>query len=257
MTRREVKEAYDRGADAWQTGPAAVYQRLADALVATAPVPLNGARVLDVGAGTATAARAALAGGAASAVASDLAAGMLAHRPSSVSAVVADLERLPFRDRSFDLVTAAFCLGHLADPAGGIREIRRVGGALVASAFVPGPSHPAKVAIDAALLDVGFRPPEWYRHQKDALEPRVDDPDALGALATDAGFGRVVVHRLEVDTGLDTPAAAVAWRLGMAQLAPFVSSLDPDVRARAWAAAEESVAPYVPVLLPMLALSAH
>jgi ubiquinone/menaquinone biosynthesis C-methylase UbiE len=220
-------------------------------------VPMIGARVLDVGAGTATAARAALARGAGSAVASDLAAGMLAHRPESVTAVVADLERLPFRDRSFELVTAAFCLGHLADPAAGMREIRRVGLAVVASAFVPGPSHPAKAAVDAALAEVGFRTPEWYEHQKDALEPRVDDPDALHALASDAGFDHVTVHRLEVHTGLDTPAAVVAWRLGMAQLAPFVSALDPEVREEARAAAEEAVAPFVPVLLPMLALSAH
>ena len=256
MNRAQVGEAYDRGAESWRRGPEAVYARLADALVGTAPVPLTGARVLDVGAGTATAARAALARGAASAVASDLAAGMLRSRPAGVAAVVADIVRLPFGDGSFDLVTAAFCLGHLADPGAGLREIRRVGTAVVASAFAPGESHPAKAAVDDALAEVGYRPPDWYVHQKEVLEPRVDDPEALRRLAAEAGFGDVAVHRIEVDTGLDTAAAAVEWRLGMAQVAPFVDSVAPETLARARAAAEEAVAPFVPVVLPILALSA-
>jgi ubiquinone/menaquinone biosynthesis C-methylase UbiE len=255
MSRPDVREAYDHGAGSWRRGPEAVYARLADALVAAAPVPLAGARVLDVGAGTATAARAALARGADSAVASDIAAAMLHGRPDEVPAVVADLVQLPFRDRSFDLVTAAFCLGHLADPAAGLREIRRVGSAIVASAFPPGESHPAKAAIDQALAGLGYQAPDWYRHQKDVLEPRVDDPEALHRLAREAGFDRVDVRRIDVDTGLDTPGAAVDWRLGMAQLAPFVESLPPDVLARARAAAEEAVAPFVPVVLPILALT--
>ena len=256
MSRPDVRGAYDHGADSWRRGPEAVYARLADALVATAPVPLVGARVLDVGAGTATAARAALARGAEAAVATDLAAQMLQSRPAGMPAVVADIIRLPFADRSFDLVTAAFCLGHLDDPAEGLREIRRVGAAVVASAFPPGEPHPAKVAIDEALDGLGYRVPEWYRHQKEVLEPRVDDPGALHRLAQEAGFGSVTVRRLDVDTGLDTAEAAVAWRLGMAQLAPFVASLSPGALVRARAAAAEAVAPHVPVVLPILALSA-
>lgn len=249
-------EAYDHGAASWRRGPEAVYARLADALVGTARVPLTGARVLDVGAGTATAARAALARGAAWAVASDLAAGMLRNRPPGVAAVVADIGRLPFDDAAFDLVTAAFCLGHLADPGAGLREIRRVGAAVVASAFAPGETHPAKAAVDDALAEVGYRPPDWYVHQKEVLEPEVDDPEALRRLAVAAGYTDVTVHRIEVDTGLDNPSAAVEWRLGMAQLAPFVESLAPDTLTRARAAAEEAVAPFVPVVLPILALSA-
>lgn len=256
MSHPEAGTAYDHGAESWRRGPEAVYARLADALVATAPVPLRGARVLDVGAGTATAARAALARGAASAVASDLAPRMLRSRPDGVAAVVADIARLPFGDGSFDLVTAAFCLGHLEDPGAGLREIRRVGAAVVASAFAPGETHPAKAAVDDALADLGYRPPDWYVHQKEVLEPQVDDPQALQRLAAEAGFGDVVVHRIEVDTGLDDAASAVEWRLGMAQLAPFVDSLAPEELARARAAAEEAAAPFVPVVLSILALSA-
>jgi SAM-dependent methyltransferase len=181
---------------------------------------------------------------------------MLRGRPPGVPAVVADFAELPFADGSFDLVTAAFCLGHLADPARGLREIRRVGAAVVASAFPPGETHPAKSAVDDALAGLGYRTPEWYQHQKDVLEPRVDDPEALRRLAVDAGYEHVAVHRLEVDTGLETPEAVVEWRLGMAQLAPFVAALSSEELAQARTAAAEAVAPHVPVVLPILALSA-
>jgi ubiquinone/menaquinone biosynthesis C-methylase UbiE len=256
MSMPGVREAYDGSASSWRRGPEGVYARLADALLSVSPVDLVGARVLDVGAGTAVAARAALARGATSAVATDVAAQMLAGRPASVPGVLADAARLPFPDGTFELVTAAFCLGHLADPAAGVAEIHRVGSAAVASAFTPGPGHQVKSAVDEVLARVGFRTPRWYQHQKDVLEPRVEDPEALRALARSAGFGEVEVHRLEVDSGLDSPAAVVDWRLGMAHLAPFVGGLPPDVLRRARAEAEEAVSAMLPVVIPILALSA-
>lgn len=251
-----VRDAYDGSAASWRRGPEAVYARLAEALLSVTPVDLTGAKVVDVGAGTGVAARAALAGGAASAVATDVAAQMLRGRPARVAAVLADGARLPFADHSFDLATAAFCLGHMPDPAEVVSEIHRVSPALLASAFVPGPPHPAKTAIDAVFARAGFVLPAWYRHQKDVLEPRVDDPAALERLARDAGFGAVEVRELEVDTGLSSPADVVRWRVGMAHLAPFVAGLDQAVRERVSAEAEEAVADLMPVVIPMLALSA-
>src|SRR5206468_3673298 len=124
----------------------------------------------------------------------------------------------PFADASFDLVTAAFCLGHLPDPAAGMVELRRVGNALVASAFVPGWTHPAKEAVDAVMAEVGFVVPDWYRRVKDETEPAVNDAAALVDLAREAGFGSAEVQVLEVDSGLATPADVVAWRFGMAHL---------------------------------------
>lgn len=256
MSRPGVRAAYDASAVSWRRGPEAVYARFAEAMLALAPQPLAGVSVLDVGAGTGVAARAALRRGAASAVATDIAAGMLAGRSPAVRAAVADACRLPFRDDTFDLVTAAFCLGHLPDPEAAMAEIRRVGRAVSASAFVPGPGHPVKGAVDEAFTRVGFTVPEWYRHQKEVLEPRVDDPEGLAALARVAGFTEVTVRRVDVDTGLDTPEAAVAWRLGMAHLAPFVATLDPEVRDRASAEAQAAVAAYLPVVVPILVLSA-
>lgn len=251
-----VREAYDSAATVWRQGPERVYARLAEALVDVAPVPLAGALVLDVGAGTAVAARAALARGAAGAVATDVSVGMLAGRPAGVAAALADLARLPFGGGTFDLVTAAFCLGHLPDPERALVEMRRVAPAAVASAFAPGPGHPAKAAVDGVFARFGFTAPDWYRRQKEVLEPRVEDPELLRDHARAAGYRRVEVHRRTVETGLATPAEVVSWRVGMAHLAPFAAGLPAATLAQARAEAEQAVAPLLPVAIDMLALSA-
>ncbi|MDQ2816042.1 MAG: hypothetical protein M3Z75_30430, partial [Actinomycetota bacterium] len=48
----DLRAGYDVAAQNWADGPGPVYARLAQALVAAAPVPLPGALVLDLGAGT-------------------------------------------------------------------------------------------------------------------------------------------------------------------------------------------------------------
>ena len=63
----------------WADGPGPMYAQLARVLVAAAPVPLAGRLVLDLGAGTGVAGRAALAAGARRVVAADLSEGMLRH----------------------------------------------------------------------------------------------------------------------------------------------------------------------------------
>jgi SAM-dependent methyltransferase len=251
-----VADAYDRAADGWRRGPEAVYARLADALVENAPGPVSGARVLDIGAGTAVAARAALRAGAASVVAADLATGMLAHRDPGVRAVCADAQRLPFADVSFDLALAAFCLGHLPDPVRALREARRVAGRVAASAFAPGWTHPAKAVVDEVMAGHGFELPGWYAQVKGVTEPAVNDAVALAALAQAAGFAAVEVRELQVDSGLTSAAEVVAWRFGMAHLAPFVAGLALEEVARARAEAEEAVAGSLPVVIPVLVLSA-
>lgn len=256
MTMPEVRDAYDRAAAAWRRGPERVYGRFAEAMLVRSPVDPRGARVLDVGAGTAVAGRAALDRGAASVVATDLAAGMLRHRGPGIHAVAADAAHLPFGDGSFDLATAGFCLGHLPDPGAALAEIRRICGAVVATAFAPGPSHPAKAAIDEVMVQEGFDVPAWYQRLKEETEPAVEDPDALRSLARSAGFAHVDLAVLDVDTGLETPAAIVEWRWGMAHLADFVATLPDDARALARARCEDAVAEMLPVVVRILVLSA-
>ena len=257
MSTPDMRAAYDGSALAWTSGPGRVYARLADALVECTPVPLTGARVLDLGAGTGVASRAAAAKGAAHVVALDYADAMLPHGHTGVMPVVGDGCALPFGNHSFDLVVSAFALSHFVDPLEALTEVRRVGGALLASAFAADWTHPAKDAVENVLVGFGYQPPTWYLRLKQEGEPAVNDPGKLTQLARVAGFHDVAVHTLKVATGVDTAEELVSWRLGMAQVAPFVESLSVYDRAALQRAAEAAVAGVPPLVVEMLALAAR
>ena len=267
-----VRAAYDTSARLWAEGPEPVYARLARALLAQPLLTgtlstgtlstemgagLAGARVLDLGSGTGVAARAALAAGARSVVAADSALGMLRRCPGRLHPVAADATALPFRDGCFDLAVAAFCLGHLDRPVAGLREARRVAGALAASSFAAGWNHPAKAAVDEVLAAFGYRPPSWYATFKRDTEPWASDAAALGRDATAAGYADVRLWTITVDTGLSRPAELAAWRLGMAHVAPFVGSLTAARRAELRHAAQDAVAGSGPLVVDMLVLTAR
>lgn len=143
-------------------------------------------------------------------------------------------------------------LGHVSDPVLALRETRRVGGGLLASAFNTDWTHPAKAAADQALLPFGFRPPPWYVLLKCETEPQVDDPDHLGAMAKAAGYRDVSVRTVQVAVGLNTPAQLAQWRLGMAHVAPFVQFLPSSQRA----AVELALVGAPPLVIPMVVLAA-
>ncbi len=248
-----LRAGYDTAAGGWACGPGPVYARLAAALMAAAPVPLAGRLVLDLGAGTGVAGRAALAAGARAVAGADLSAGML-RRHHGGSPVVADAVALPFRDGRFDLVVAAFCLNHLDRPEAALAEARRVGAALAASVFAPGWTHPAKDAVDAAARSFGYQPPAW--HTVLAPGSRAGDPEVLAGQAAAAGFGRVRAYATDVPTGLATPAELAAWRLGMAHFAPFLRSLDAPGRAAVRRTAERAVTGMDPLVVSMVVLTA-
>jgi ubiquinone/menaquinone biosynthesis C-methylase UbiE len=235
-----LQDAYDTAAPAWTHGAERVYLPLAQALVGQ--VEVAGRRVLDLGAGTGVAGRAALAAGARSVVAADVAVAMLRRCAPPLQPVAADALRLPFRDRSFDLVLAAFCLGHLASLAAGLREARRIGAAIAASSFAPGWTSPAKEAVETALRPFGYVPPAWYLRFKQETERAAGDPEVLTAQLAAAGFGQVRIRPVTVRTGLSAPAELAAWRLGMAHVAPFISSLQARDATAARQAAEQAVA---------------
>jgi len=245
--------AYDVAARGWDDGPGRLYRATAAAMLDVAPIALHGARVLDVGAGTGIAGSDALRRGA-SVVATDYAAGMLRHNVDR-EVVVADACSLPFADASFDLVLAAFLVNHLDEPAVGLREFRRVAPAVLTSTFHESWDHPAKTVVDEAMAEAGFVPPAWYADIK-ATNQQVADPDQLAGLARQVGYTAVEVFHVDVETGIDDPAAMVEWRWGMAHLAPFVASLDEATRERMRVRAEQAAAGLPPVVVPMLALSA-
>jgi SAM-dependent methyltransferase len=240
----DITAAYDASAGDWADGPEQMYGPLATALVevADAVVPLAGRVVLDLGAGTGVAGRAALAAGARHVICADLAIGMLRQCGAALHPVAADAAALPLRDGAVDLVLAAFSLSHLPSIAAGLAEIRRVGLAVAASSFAPRWTHPAKTATDEALRAFGYRPPAWYDALKDETEPQAADAALLAELAVAAGFGDAEIRTVNVPTGLSTPAELAAWRLGMAHVAPFVRALDPGRQTELRRAAERSVA---------------
>jgi SAM-dependent methyltransferase len=248
----EIRDAYNTAGPAWRDGPARMYSRLAAALLDHAPVPLEGARVLDVGAGTGVATSEARRRGAGPVVATDLAAGMLT-RVEMVPLALADARALPFRDDAFDLVVEGFVLNHLADPVPALAEARRVAPAVAASTFDPAWEHPAKQVVDEVMASAGFVPPPWYVELQ-SFAPRGRDEVHAHAIA--AGYRTVSVTRVEVAGGLNSPAAVVDWRWGMAHLAPFVATLDPGLRAELRARSEDVVTGLPPVVVTMLALSA-
>jgi len=268
----DERAAYDQAAPLWAAGPERLYASLARALLACAVDALAdgrtadggltdgglaGWRVLDLGAGTGAAGRAAVAAGARSVVSADFAHGMLRRCGVDLHPVAADATALPFRDGRFDLALAAFCLGHLDRPAAGLHEARRVSAALAASSFAPGWSHPAKAAVDDVLGSFGYRPPPWYVTFKRDAEPWASDPAALGRDTAAAGFADVRLRTVTVDTGLSSPAQLAGWRLGMAHVAPFVCSLPAGRQAELRQAAEAAVTGTGQLVVSMLVLIAR
>ena len=108
--------------------------------------------------------------------------------------------------------------------------------------FAPGWSHPARDAVDEALRGFGYDPPTWYVTLMPGAGSPTADQQALAEQAAAAGFGHVRVHTATVRTDLESAAELASWRLGLAQFAPFMRSLDTGDRAEVQRAAERAVA---------------
>ena len=247
----DLRDAYSATGDEWQRGPGRIYERLADVLVAASPVPVEGALVADIGAGTGAGGRAARSAGAASVVALDVAFGMLQADPDGTPAVVGDARVLPLRAGCVDLGLAAFSLNHLADPAAGLREAARIvrpGGAVVAGAYAGDDTHPVKEVVEVVLRRHGWAPPGWVDWMRTEAVPRLASVDGAAAAARAAGLVRSTVEHVGVPFPDLSVEALVAWRLGMAQHAPFVATLDAEARASIVEAAVQELGPRPPTL---------
>lgn len=224
----DVADAYSTTGSAWQRGPGRIYDRLAEVVVAASPLALAGARALDLGAGTGAVSRAVLARGG-SVVGVDVAFGMLAAcAPSRPPAAVGDATDLPFADGRFDAVIAAFSVNHVADPVRALQEAARVtvpAGCVVVSAYAEDDHHPARDAVYAAAAARGWDPPSWIAQVSALAVPRLATVERAIAVAVAAGLDDVVARRVAVAFPDLSVADLVEWRLGMAQLAPFVASL--------------------------------
>jgi len=248
-----LADAYSATGGAWQAGPGRVYDRLAEHLVAACPGEVGGRRVLDVGAGTGAASRAAIAAGAAHVVASDLAGGMLVHDAGSrPPAVRGDARFLPFPEATFGAVVAAFCLNHLVEPAEGLAEAARVlapGGGMVASAYADDDTHPVKASVEAACAAAGWVPGGWYEDLRRDAMPGLATVARAGSAARSAGLHESEVTHQQVPFPDLAPIDLVHWRLGMAQVAPFVAALRPQAREALLADALDRLGPSPPPLV--------
>jgi len=222
---------YRDAAAAWAAGPMLAYGPLARHLVARSPVPLDGAVVLDAGAGTG-AAGAVLRELGAFVVAIDLQPEMLLMgRSVGGSAAVADVSVLPLRSGAVDVAVAAFVLNHVADPTCTLRELRRAcvaDGVVLASTF-SGQRASAKNVVDDVARRYGWEPPRWYAAIQ-ARAAQIGTCDAFAAASRRAGLVHVEVDEMPIDVGLDDPSALAAYRLGMPQFNELLHQLAPDRR---------------------------
>jgi SAM-dependent methyltransferase len=241
-------DEYAGAAEAWATQASAVYSRLARALVDDCPVPLDGARVLDLGAGTGVVSEVASAAGAA-VFAADLSLDMLAygryHRPP---AAVADAFALPFKAATFDAVLAGCLVNHFEEPALVLRAAAstvRSGGAVVVSSFASAPD-PLKDAVDGVAARHGWKAPEWYLVIKRASALHLGDFETLAATGRAAGLRDVVARRHDISMSGLTVEQAVGYRLSLPTFTPWLDSLSPGEHERVMDEALRVAAPIVP-----------
>lgn len=253
--------SYDDLASAWETGAGKVYRPLAQALVASSPVPLRGRHVLDAGCGTGMVAAAAADEGAA-VTALDRSLGMLHTVGSASPRIAGDVTALPFRRASFDVVLAGFVVNHLPATTAlvSLATVVRPGGAVLATTWANG-ADDVKSAFDAVALSSGWVWPEWYLEMKNELDPVSGSPELLAAAAAEAGLVDITAVSRACDLGPLGPEDAVAYRMAVPHMAPWVATLGSRQRAALVEQATSAVAPFVanwrPAVVFLAAFTPH
>jgi demethylmenaquinone methyltransferase/2-methoxy-6-polyprenyl-1,4-benzoquinol methylase len=121
-----------------------------------------------------------------------------------IPAVQCDAEKLPFADKSFDLVTVAFGLRNMTHKENALAEMYRVlapGGRAIVLEFSQ-IWEPLKLAYDAYSLHVLPRMGQWvagdaesYRYLAESIRMHPDQ-DKLKNMMQDVGFLSVKYHNL-------------------------------------------------------------
>lgn len=173
-------------------------------------------RWLDVGAGTGavTSAACRVLGERDMLVAVDPAVMMLrkaVENASRLHALAGALPAIPFRGGTFDVVTMAFVLSHLADPEAGLREIARVlspGGQIGISSWATGPALTPPAQVWQAVVEEFIEQDRLQEAMGLALpyEGRFAELEAITAALASAGFQTIRVEQRSYDIQLSTEA---------------------------------------------------
>ena len=123
----------------------------------------------------------------------------------NVHCLLADAERLPFADGSFDCLTIGFGLRNVTDKAAALRSMHRVlkvGGQLLVLEFSTPVAPGLKPLYDAYSFKVLPRLGQWvaqdaasYRYLAESIRMHPDQ-EALLALLAEAGFSQTRYHNL-------------------------------------------------------------
>jgi len=180
------------------------WRRLAVEALALRP----GDRVLDLGCGTGDLALALLRSGAAQVVGADIAPAMLrlgAGKAPAMAPVLADAQRLPFRDAAFDAAGTAFTVRNVPDLPAALAEVRRLlrpGGRFVVLDLTRPHDSPRarlfRLYTDRLLPLVGAAVSgdrAAYRYLPASVQ-RFLSAGELRAALLDAGFARASTQRL-------------------------------------------------------------
>lgn len=163
-------------------------------------------------------------------------------RLPTIQFIGADVQRLPLRAATADLIWCVAALGLFVDPVGALAEMRRIlrpGGALV--------------VVSATLAWV--RPRHWPLALRASLSSRLSLPpaDDLGADLSEqlhaAGLRDVALCAYLLDPPIQDRLTAMLPLVSWDALAPFAADLDPATRA---ACMELATIEPEPELLPVL-----
>jgi len=152
-----VRQGYDRWAASYDDHDPST--EIDEPLLLELAGPLEGCRVLDVACGTGRYARLLQRAGA-KVIGIDVSRGMLG-RAHSLRVLQARSDRLPFAERSFDLVSCGLLFDHLRELRPTLREMARVARQRVVISTI----HPAMLELTGATVDA-----PTYLHSLDALE---------------------------------------------------------------------------------------
>ena len=222
-----------------------------------------GERVLDVGCGTGVIARQAAVdvGPSGSVTGIDVAPDMVAlaeAQPAPEGAPIewhqGDASTLPFGDGTFDVVVSQMSLMFIADRPAAVREMQRAladGGRVIVN--TPGPIQPTFELMERAIVE--HISPDLAGFVRMVFS--MNEPDALAALLTDAGFADVEARTYSATFDLPAPVDFLWQYINLTPMGPLVAEAPESAKAAMEAQVASTWQPFVhngrtPVDQPML-----